>query len=189
MLIRHDVLRRIAAGEVTVAFRRWRKPTVKVGTRMRTAVGVIEVVSVEEVAGVSEPEAHAAGFGSAREVEAALAAREGGVYRIGLRFAGPDPRIALRDAIVDHAGYLEVMRRLDRFDASSSHGPWTRETLLLIAGQPGVRAVELAVRVGRPKAPFKIDVRKLKELGLTESLRTGYRLSPRGRSVVARWSP
>ena len=28
--------------------------------------------------------------------------------------------------------------------------------------------------------PFKADVRKLKELGLTESLPVGYRLSPRG---------
>ncbi|MFC5749000.1 hypothetical protein [Actinomadura rugatobispora] len=29
------------------------------------------------------------------------------------------------------------------------------------------------------------DVRRLKELGLTESLPTGYRLSPRGRAVLA----
>ncbi|HEX7068738.1 MAG TPA: hypothetical protein VF295_11185 [Candidatus Limnocylindria bacterium] len=34
--------------------------------------------------------------------------------------------------------------------------------------------------------PFKLDDRKLKELGLTESLRPGYRLSPRGESVLAR---
>ena len=32
--------------------------------------------------------------------------------------------------------------------------------------------------VGREKMPFKLDVRKLKEMGLTESLVTGYRLSP-----------
>jgi hypothetical protein len=31
---------------------------------------------------------------------------------------------------------------------------------------------------------FKADVRKLKELGLTESLEVGYRLSPRGRAVL-----
>jgi hypothetical protein len=30
------------------------------------------------------------------------------------------------------------------------------------------------------------DVRKLKELGLTESLEVGYRLSPRGRALLAR---
>jgi hypothetical protein len=40
---------------------------------------------------------------------------------------------------------------------------------------------------GRERAPFKLDVRKLKNLGLTESLEIGYRLSPRGRAyLVAR---
>jgi hypothetical protein len=39
--------------------------------------------------------------------------------------------------------------------------------------------------VGREKLPFKRDVRKLKELGLTESLLVGYRLSPRGRALLA----
>jgi hypothetical protein len=38
--------------------------------------------------------------------------------------------------------------------------------------------------VGRERLPFKADVRKLKELGLTESLRIGYRLSPRGRALL-----
>ena len=31
---------------------------------------------------------------------------------------------------------------------------------------------------------YKTDVRKLKELGLTESLEVGYRLSPRGRAYL-----
>ena len=39
---------------------------------------------------------------------------------------------------------------------------------------------------GRERLPFKADVRKLKELGLTESLEVGYRLSPRGRALLAR---
>lgn len=32
--------------------------------------------------------------------------------------------------------------------------------------------------------PFKANVRKLKELGLTESLEVGYRLSARGRALL-----
>ena len=32
----------IRAGDVDVAFRRWERPRVKVGTRMRTAVGLVE---------------------------------------------------------------------------------------------------------------------------------------------------
>jgi ribosomal protein S19E (S16A) len=48
-----------------------------------------------------------------------------------------------------------------------------------------VRAPDLAASVGRETKPFKIGVRKLKELGLTESLPVGYRLSPRGRAFLA----
>ncbi len=65
-------------------------------------------------------------------------------------------------------------------------GPWTIATLRLIGDRPGVRAAELAAAAGRERLPFKADVRKLKELGLTESLEVGYRLSPRGRALLAR---
>ena len=40
-------------------------------------------------------------------------------------------------------------------------------------------------RVTLDTQPFKRDVRKLKALGLTESLEVGYRLSPRGRAWLA----
>ena len=49
MLFRQDDLRRIAAGEVTVAFRRWRRPTVKAGGVLRTRLGVLAIESVDEV--------------------------------------------------------------------------------------------------------------------------------------------
>jgi hypothetical protein len=57
--------------------------------------------------------------------------------------------------------------------------------LRAIADRPGERASDLAASFGRPRDPFKLDVRKLKELGLTESLRPGYRISPRGAAVLA----
>ncbi|HEX5894931.1 MAG TPA: hypothetical protein VFY47_01300 [Thermoleophilaceae bacterium] len=72
--------------------------------------------------------------------------------------------------------------RLARLDAASRHGPWTAAALDLIAERPGTRAPDLAASLGRETARFKADVRKLKELGLTESLEVGYRLSPRGRA-------
>jgi hypothetical protein len=92
--------------------------------------------------------------------------------------------VALREAVPDESELFAIGLRLDRLDATGRHGPWTRQTLRLIADNPGVRAEDLARSVGRDKLPFKLDVRKLKELGLTESLRTGYRLSPRGESVL-----
>ncbi len=83
----------VADGTVTLAFRRWQRADVRVGSRFRTSAGVVEVTSVDVV----------------------------------------DP----------------------------------------------------AAELGRERDPFKIDVRKLKNLGLTLSLETGYRLSPRGRAYLA----
>lgn len=75
-----------------------------------------------------------------------------------------------------------MVAKLARKDARS--GPWTRATLVSIAEQPGVRAADLAAVLGVEKKPFKRRVRQLKELGLTISLDTGYRLSPRGEAVL-----
>ena len=74
----------------------------------------------------------------------------------------------------------DIDRRLDRLDARSTDGAWTRATLEAIAARPGTRAGDLADAFGRDLAPFKLDVRKLKNLGLTISLLIGYELSPRG---------
>ena len=56
--------------------------------------------------------------------------------------------------------------------------------LEVLGAQPGVRAGDLCELVGQEKQQFKLNVRKLKNLGLTESLGTGYRLSPRGRDLL-----
>ena len=43
----------------------------------------------------------------------------------------------------------------------------------------------LAEQLGMDRPAFKLNVRKLKALGLTESLEVGYRLSPRGAAFLA----
>ncbi len=189
MLIPMAVLERIVADDIDLAFRRWTRPSVKVGTRQRTAVGVIEVTSLDAISldEVTDAEARRAGAASAAEIENRLGRREGTVYRIGLRYAGPDTRIKLRATpIEDEEDFAAVAARLARYDASSRWGPWTEAVLHAIGEAPGTPAADLAVRFGREKRHFKADVRKLKELGLTESLNPGYRLSPRGRSYVDR---
>jgi hypothetical protein len=55
----------------------------------------------------------------------------------------------------------------------------------VIRDHPAVLAATLAKRVGQERDRFKQNVRKLKELGLTESLEIGYRLSPRGRVFLS----
>jgi len=47
----------------------------------------------------------------------------------------------------------------------------------------GVAQVE-AVQLALGKEWLKINIRKLKELGLTESLAVGYRVSPHGEELV-----
>ena len=77
------------------------------------------------------------------------------------------------------------MARLARTDAASA-APWTGHYLQLIAGQPGVASTKLARQADVAVPMFKRRVRQLKELGLTESLEVGYRLSPRGLALLDR---
>jgi hypothetical protein len=81
-------------------------------------------------------------------------------------------------------GLEEINKRLDRFDAASRFGPWTRQTLCLIEERPGVVARLLAVEAGQPRDDFKVNVRKLKALGLTLSLDVGYELSELGQTYL-----
>lgn len=186
-MIRPAELRSIKDGSIDLAFRRWERPRVVVGTKMRTAVGLVEVTSVDEVevADLTEDDARRAGSPSlAALVEALDQKADRPAWRVGLRHAGEDPRVLLRDAVPDKAEADAIVARLARLDRASAYGAWTRETLELIDRNPERRAPDLAAKVGRETASFKKDVRKLKELGLTESLAIGYRLSTRGEVVV-----
>ena len=188
MLFRPATLRGIADGSVTAAFRRWDRPRVRPGGRQRTPVGVVAFDRVEQVPreALTELDARAAGLTGLDELLSLVDRRPSGtIYRIELRLAGPDPRVALRESVPAAEQVEDVARRLARLDRASSHGPWTAATLRAIDESPGVRAADLAAALGRERTPFKLDVRKLKELGLTESLSPGYRLSPRGRAVMA----
>ena len=186
MLFRAVLLERIQTGEVTLAFRRWRRPTVKAGGRLRTAIGELAIESVTPCAStaITEADARSAGFASCAELLAELGARpDGDIYRIAFPFDRPDPRIALREAgdlSADEAASLA--QRLDRFDRGAS--PWTRPVLHHIAAHEGQAAADIAKSLGVEKMWLKQNIRKLKELGLTESLGTGYRLSPRGRALL-----
>lgn len=77
-----------------------------------------------------------------------------------------------------------IQTRLSRLDARASEGAWTLRTLEALESHPGVRAGDLCVLVGQEKERFRINVRKRRNRGLTESLGTGYRLSPRGEAVI-----
>jgi hypothetical protein len=177
----------LVSGAVRLTFRRWAKPHVKPGGRYRChPIGVLEVDEIRRVrvADIGADDARLAGFAT----HAALMEYMGEVspddevWRIALHHGGDGDRVSL--ALEDRLSPDEIAgiaRRLERLDARR---PWTRETLAIIARRPRVAASKLAAALGRETLPFKIDVRKLKKLGLTQSFEVGYEISPRGRAFL-----
>ena len=186
----------IASGEITLTFRRWRRPQARTGGRYRVGEYLIEVTSVEQIepSQISVKDARAAGHDSAEAVLMAIERnqRKSGdasapLYRVAFHCLGEqdDPRkILAAEAGLDSEALVAVTKRLAQMDARSRHGPWTQAALEAIASTPGRRAADLAAVQGRETTKFKADIRKLKALGLTISLEVGYELSPRGRVVL-----
>jgi hypothetical protein len=182
----HDPIRQ---GQVTLTFRRWKRPQARAGGRYRLhTYGVIEAAIVETVTRhqITAAEARRAGFDSPAALVADLDRFEGDLYRIEFRYLGdlPDERaiLAAADDLTD-ADREEIEARLAKMDGGG-RGAWTRDVLRLIDANEGVRAPDLAERMGRETVRFKADVRRLKGMGLTESLEVGYRLSPRGKALL-----
>ncbi len=187
MLLRNAVLDRIGSGEISLVFRRWRKPTVRTGGTLRTAIGVLNILDVREVraADIARRDLLAAGYATTAELLAALGTRSGQIFRIAVEYAGSDPRITLRQQCDLSADQLEsIVARLGRLDTRSSIGPWTERVLAGIERHPNVLARTLAERLECESGWLKPQVRKLKNLGLTVSHHPGYTLSPRGRVVL-----
>lgn len=177
----------IADGSVTVLFRRWEAPRVRVGGSQVTSAGVVSFDAVEEVAdvdAVADEDLAAAGLSSRDELSRLLDKRPGRIHRISVSHAGPDPRLALRDQSPDAAELLDLARRLGRMDAGPK-GVWAVPSLRWIRDHPGVVSTELAEHLDRERWGLKTDIRRLKALGLTISLDVGYRLSPRGEALLA----
>lgn len=201
MLLDRPTLDGVVEGRIDLVFRRWKRPTVKAGGRLRTAAGELAIGAVDpiEPGSIDDTQARRAGYDSAATLLAHLFAerRSSGrsraarpdesslLYRIEVAYAGEDRRAALRNTLLDADGLGAMVERLTAMDRRSARGPWTGRTLELIATWPARRAPELAEMEGQETLPWKAEVRRLKELGLTESLPVGYRLSPRGEQVLA----
>lgn len=190
MLIKNLTIDRIKAGELSLLFRRWKKAGVKAGGTQMTQKGILAIDSVDVVTAprITEADARAAGFETKRDLLSHLAEREGEhteIYRIAVRFAGEDPRKELRrQADLSADEIADIISKLRKLDAGSKRGNWTQLYLQMIHDQPNTHAAILAGQIGLDIPRFKPWVRKLKALGLTESLRPGYRLSPRGLKVL-----
>jgi hypothetical protein len=179
-------------GTISVCFRRWRRCQVVAGRRYRSMIGLVQVDAVDVLAGgaddITLEDAVAAGYADVASAVADLRppSDDTTLYRLRLRRVDEaDPRSVLAStSVLTDADRAELDRRLARLDRASRIGPWTTTVLRLIEARPAVRAPDLAASLGRERDPFKLDVRKLKALGLTISLPVGYRLSPRGEAYL-----
>ena len=181
MLFSMDSWAGIADGSITITFRAWTRPQAKVGGRYRIGGMLIEATDVRQVSvgDITDDDARLAG---ATDRGVLLKRLDTGdpVWRVDFAFLGPDDRIARRNN-TSSEDLTDVMARLSRLDRN---GAWTRQTLQLIGRYPGIVSTTLARHADQERPAFKLNVRKLKELGLTESLEVGYRLSPRGEAVL-----
>ena len=177
MLLNNKTLEAIIAGDISVVFRVWKRPTVKTGGTLNTRKGVLSIEKVEQTdrESITDADIKNAGLGSRDEL--CEIDRDGDFYKITVRYVGEDPRIALRRN-VDKKELAGICEKLGKM------GDWTRVYLQMIGDQPNTHAQILADSVGLEKLRFKAKVRRLKTLGLTESLRPGYKLSPRGEAVL-----
>jgi hypothetical protein len=182
----------IVDGSVTLTVRLWDKPHVKPGGRYRVhPIGVVEVDAVARVpfGTISEADARRAGFADLSELTAyALPVAKGPltaqtpVFKVEFHHGGDGDRVPIAlEAKLTKDDVEQLCQRLKRLDGKK---PWVRQTLALIVRRPKTAASKLAKSIGRETEPFKIDVRKLKKLGLTQSFEVGYGLSPRGRAFL-----
>ena len=173
----------ILGGRITVSFRNWKRPHAAVGGvyRLRPA-GAVKVTDVRSVR-LSEIEAcdlRRAGFDSIAAVAEFLRLPESAtVTRVEFELteepaAKPPPELSVN----------AVVTRLQATDRRSA-APWTANVIARIRARPATRAGDLVPEMGWETPVFKANVRKLKALGLTQSLETGYRLTDLGEQVAA----
>lgn len=191
MMFRVEQLVGIKSGAITLAFRRWEKPGAKKGGTMKTAIGVIRVVDVEVVkeSSIKNSDAVKAGFASVEEMMSVVnrhSKGEGILYKIKVAYESEDPRLELRERTdLTEEEFERLRMKLQRLDRT--RGPWVMKVMKLIKRYPERRAGDLADMMQMDKFDFKINVRKLKNLGLTVSHEIGYSISPLGERVMERW--
>ena len=188
MLLKNKTIEGIQSGKITLIFRRWKKAGVKKGGTQMTQLGVVGIDDVKIVTEdeITDRDAKKAGFNSRDELLSDLYDRVEDIYKIKVHWVGEDPRKALRtNDKLTKKEIEDIIGKLEKLDSGSQRGRWTQLYLQMIHDQPNTHAQILAEQIGLSIPTFKPWIRKLKALGLTESLRPGYRLSPRGKKVLA----
>ena len=188
MLFKKRFLTLIETGEIQTAFRKWTRPSVSESGTLLTPVGQLRIMSINKVeySQITEEEIVQAGYRNRKELDKELAFKDkGDMYKIDFKLERADPRIELRENTKIPTDEMnEILGKLTRYDTRGKIKNWTFKVLELVDSEPGKYAIEYSTRLGYEKEWFKLNIRKLKNLGLTISLRDGYEISPRGKVVL-----
>lgn len=186
MIFRKEFLKKIETGEVTLAFRQWKKLSISEGRTLKTPVGLILYKKIKAIKSkdIKKSDVEKSGFSELADLIRDLSG-EGTIYRIEFVLHGPDPRIELRESTKLQAFEKEILlKKLSALDNSGAIKDWVTSVLNYIKLNPGHPSKEIAKELGHDQTKLKLNIRKLKNLGLTISLGTGYKLSPLGRVVL-----
>lgn len=188
MLFKEIHLSGIKWGKITLAFRKWQRASVKTGSLLQTSIGLVEIRKIETVNEneITDQDALNAGFAGKKQLLKSVAHNStGNIFKISVSYHSADPRIKLREQTqLSELQFTDLKNKLERLDNYSKQGHWTRKTLLTIKDNPNLHAIGIAKLTGFEKEWLKLNIRKLKDLGLTISHNVGYELSPLGKSFV-----
>jgi len=189
MLFKEIHLSGIKSGKITLAFRRWQKASVKAGSLIYTSIGRVEIGKIEAVSehDISDKDAQHAGFPDKEQLLKSLnrGGSAGTIFRVAVSYHSADPRIELRgQAALPEQEFADLERKLAKLDRFSKQGDWTRSVLFAIKENPHLHAIGIAKLTGFEKEWLKLNIRKLKNLGLTISHPVGYELSPLGNAYI-----
>lgn len=190
MLFKEIHLRGIKSGKITLAFRKWKNTSVRTGSLLHTSVGLIEIRKIETVNenDITDNDALNAGFSDKNQLLKSFTHNSTGtIFKITVSYHSADPRIKLREQTgLSEQQFIDLKKKLEKLDNHSRQGHWTIKVLLTIKDNPNLHAIGIVKLTGFEKEWLKLNIRKLKNLGLTISHTVGYELSPLGKAFLLR---
>jgi hypothetical protein len=151
VLFNHHIWAGLSEGTVTVAFRRWKRPTVKTGGTLQSPGGLLAIDKVSPISPgeVNDEDALAAGYADREAVLGSLRP-EGQLYRVRFHRIGVDPRIELRQR-TDFDDELLCCRACQR------RGDHVDATVIVGDGRPQSRASRCTSAAGLSgRSPWKL---------------------------------
>tara|TARA_R110001583_G_scaffold190363_1_gene354554 strand:+ start:169 stop:711 length:543 start_codon:yes stop_codon:yes gene_type:complete len=153
-----------------------------------TPAGQLRIKSIDKIEyeQITDNDIIRAGYNNRKELDKEFALKDkGDIYKIKFELEQADPRIELRENTDISAEEMnDILNKLKRYDTRGKVKNWTFKVLEIVDSGPGKYTIEYATKLGYEKEWFKLNIRKLKNLGLTISLTDGYEISPRGKLVL-----